>query len=236
MPRPSTPGPAPLGSPPRSESTCAPRRWTTMEGMSIRTAQASPGVLLGRLAADVGSAQIVQRSHQLDRGEGHDLRGSGAAGVAVGADDRRTGDRAGIAPNRRRGSARALPRAEPSRVHDVMFADIREVRTERESRQRVRLRIELQPGTSCGTPVAGARAHQHRAATHPPHVACPARPVRATGRLQPPCIRYTVSQRRMDFRTLFRRWDRERQLIDGAAVLRARQIGQQACVARTQAF
>jgi hypothetical protein len=236
MPRPSTPGPCPLGSPPRSESTCAPRRWTTMEGMSIRTGQASPGVLLGRLAADVGSAQIVQRSHQLDRGEGHDLRGSGAAGVAVGADDRRTGDRAGIAPNRRRGSARALPRAEPSRVHDVMFADIREVRTERESRQRVRLRIELQPGSSCGTPVAGARAHQHRAATHPPHVACPARPVRATGRLQPPCIRYTVSQRRMDFRTLFRRWDRERQLIDGAAVLRARQIGQQACVARTQAF
>ena len=149
-----------------------------MEGMSIRTGQASPGVLLGRLAADVGSAQIVQRSHQLDRGEGHDLRGSGAAGVAVGADDRRTGDRAGIAPNRRRGSARALPRAEPSRVHDVMFADIREVRTERESRQRVRLRIELQPGSSCGTPVAGARAHQHRAATHPPHVACPARPVR----------------------------------------------------------
>jgi len=130
-----------------------------MEGMSIRTGQASPGVLLGRLAADVGSAQIVQRSHQLDRGEGHDLRGSGAAGVAVGADDRRTGDRAGIAPNRRRGSARALPRAEPSRVHDVMFADIREVRTERESRQRVRLRIELQPGSSCGTPVAGARAH-----------------------------------------------------------------------------
>ena len=64
-----------------------------MEGMSIRTGQASPGVLVGRLAADVGCAQIVQRSHQLDRGEGHDLRGSGAAGVAVGADDRRTGDR-----------------------------------------------------------------------------------------------------------------------------------------------
>jgi hypothetical protein len=27
----------PLGSAPRSESTCAPRRWTTMEGMSTRS-------------------------------------------------------------------------------------------------------------------------------------------------------------------------------------------------------
>ncbi len=94
---------------------------------------------------------------------------------------------------------------EPSRVYDVMFADTREVGTERQSRQRVRaLRMEPKPGNSCRTPVAGARARQHRAATHPPRVACPVRPAWATGRLQPPCIRYTVSQRRMDFRILFR--------------------------------
>ena len=93
---------------------------------------------------------------------------------------------------------------EPSRVYDVMFADTREVGTERKSRQRVRAADGAQAGNllqnSCGRcPCPSAPRSDS-----PSAVACPVRPVRATGRLQPPCIRYTVSQRRIDFRILFR--------------------------------